>query len=198
MYYYWGQQLSSGNLPHVVWTLVVAIAIALFWSKRSSRPLAAPDDDGNRRNDWSDRIHPELGAPHPVPTFDSWWKVRSFGMLAAIPGTPKSGVKMTKVGGIGSYYYPANAKDDEIDAPARSMLWIHGGGRIMGSSCGIQECQTCSDIVLALGVPVLAADYRKPPGHPFPAALDDVHRAYRWLAGKLRGGGGGGGSPTRA
>jgi acetyl esterase/lipase len=215
MDYHWaGQQLvSSGkNLPHhVVWTLVVAIAIAIAISlllrskKRSSSSRlpssAAPDDDDDdgkarrkKKNHWSDRVHPELGPPPPVPTFDTWWKVRAFGMLASIPGRPKSGVRMKKVEGIGTYYYPANNDskediDDDIDAPDHSILWIHGGGRIMGSSCGIGECHTCSKIVLMFSVPVLAADYRKPPDHPFPAALDDVHRAYHWLSSKSKGGG---------
>ena len=97
---------------------------------------------------------------------------------------------MTKVKGIGAYYYPANhSNDHEDDGLAQIILWIHGGGRIAGSAANYAEGLICSKIVLMFGIPVLAADYRKPPKHPFPAALDDVHRAYHWLAMKVGRGG---------
>lgn len=59
------------------------------------------------------------------------------------------------------------------------LLYIHGGGFILGSA------QT--DLALALrigpaaGMAVLSVDYRLAPEHPFPAATDDVLAAYRWL-----------------
>jgi acetyl esterase/lipase len=111
-------------------------------------------------------------------------------MSNLIPFKTMEGVEMTKVKGIGAYYYPTNnSKDHEDDAPAQMIMWIHGGGRIAGSADNFAEGLICSKIVLMFGVPVLAADYRKPSKHPFPAALDDIHRAYHWLVKKVGGGG---------
>ncbi|KAL3807655.1 hypothetical protein ACHAXA_007945 [Cyclostephanos tholiformis] len=183
---YWRQQLPSENLPYCTLKLGVAIAIALICFKRT-RPSGP--GHGSHQNYWIDRVHPELKAP-PTITIDSWWKVYLLNMLNLIPCKTMPGVKMTKVKGIGVYYHPANnSKDHEDDAPAQMIMWIHGGGRIVGSAANFAECLICSKIVLMFGVPVLAADYRKPSKHPFPAALDDIHRAYHWLAKKVRGGG---------
>ncbi len=65
-------------------------------------------------------------------------------------------------------------------APARRvLLYLHGGGYVSGSlnthrSLVGRLAQCC-------GVCALSVGYRKAPDHPFPAALDDARRAYRWL-----------------
>lgn len=66
------------------------------------------------------------------------------------------------------------------DRPPRcTLLYLHGGGYVFGSIA------THSDLIarLALRCParVLALAYRLAPEFPFPAALDDVRAAYRWL-----------------
>jgi len=63
--------------------------------------------------------------------------------------------------------------------PTRVMLYLHGGGYVLGSlnthrSLVGRLAQRC-------GLNVLTINYRKAPDHPFPAALDDARRAYRWL-----------------
>ena len=63
--------------------------------------------------------------------------------------------------------------------PTRVMLYLHGGGYVLGSlnthrSLAGSLAQRC-------GLNVLTINYRKAPDHPFPAALDDAKRAYRWL-----------------
>jgi monoterpene epsilon-lactone hydrolase len=63
--------------------------------------------------------------------------------------------------------------------PTRTMLYLHGGGYVLGSlnthrSLVGSLAQRCS-------LNVLTINYRKAPDHPFPAALDDARRAYRWL-----------------
>lgn len=58
-------------------------------------------------------------------------------------------------------------------------LHIHGGGYMFGSaksSLGLAR-----RIGESIGGNVLAADYRLAPEHPYPAALEDVVTAYRWL-----------------
>ena len=63
--------------------------------------------------------------------------------------------------------------------PTRVMLYLHGGGYVLGS------LNTHRSLVGSLaqrcGINVLTVNYRKAPDHPFPAALDDALRAYRWL-----------------
>ena len=61
----------------------------------------------------------------------------------------------------------------------RVMLYLHGGGYVLGS------LNTHRSLVGSLaqrcGLNALTINYRKAPDHPFPAALDDAKRAYRWL-----------------
>ncbi|MFC6224673.1 alpha/beta hydrolase [Hymenobacter artigasi] len=61
----------------------------------------------------------------------------------------------------------------------RVLLYLHGGGYVLGS------LNTHRSLVGSLaqrtGLNVLTINYRKAPDHPFPAALDDARRAYRWL-----------------
>ena len=63
--------------------------------------------------------------------------------------------------------------------PTRVLLYFHGGGYVLGS------LNTHRSLVGSLaqrcGLNALTINYRKAPDHPFPAALDDAKRAYRWL-----------------
>jgi monoterpene epsilon-lactone hydrolase len=59
------------------------------------------------------------------------------------------------------------------------FIHLHGGAYLMGAGdAGIQE-----GIIIAekLGIAVVSIDYRMPPLHPFPAAVDDVVATYRAL-----------------
>ncbi|TGE28043.1 alpha/beta hydrolase [Hymenobacter metallicola] len=70
----------------------------------------------------------------------------------------------------------------EIADSRRVLLYLHGGGYVLGS------LNTHRSMVGALaqrcGMQALAIDYRKAPEHPFPAALEDALLAYRWLLGQ--------------
>ena len=59
------------------------------------------------------------------------------------------------------------------------ILYIHGGGMIMGSPLTCRRLT--SAIVKATGIKILSIDYRLIPEHPFPAQLDDCLDAYKWL-----------------
>ena len=63
--------------------------------------------------------------------------------------------------------------------PTRVMLYLHGGGYVLGSLNTHRSL--VGSLALRCRLNVLAIDYRKAPDHPFPAALDDARRAYRWL-----------------
>jgi salicylate hydroxylase len=60
------------------------------------------------------------------------------------------------------------------------VLHLHGGGYAMGSA--ELAAPTAGRLAEAVGGWSLVPDYRLAPEHPFPAALDDVVAAYRWLA----------------
>ncbi|MEU6424788.1 alpha/beta hydrolase [Microbispora sp. NPDC046973] len=63
--------------------------------------------------------------------------------------------------------------------PGGALLWIHGGGTIVGRPESDHEL--CSRIARDLGIVVVSARYRLAPEHPFPAGFDDCFAALRWL-----------------
>lgn len=60
-----------------------------------------------------------------------------------------------------------------------ALLWIHGGGLVFGDAR--QDEALCARTSRDLGIPVVSANYRFAPDHPFPAALDDVRSAWEWM-----------------
>jgi acetyl esterase/lipase len=63
--------------------------------------------------------------------------------------------------------------------PSGALLWIHGGGYVMGHPATYHEL--CSRFAHDLGILVVSVDYRLAPEHPFPAGLEDCHAALRWV-----------------
>ena len=76
-----------------------------------------------------------------------------------------------------------NVKAEWITAPGaaddRAILYLHGGGYVIGS------INTHRALAAALSqaakARVLVIDYRLAPEHPHPAAVDDAVACYRWL-----------------
>lgn len=60
------------------------------------------------------------------------------------------------------------------------LLWIHGGGHILGTPEGSEELLIA--IVKAAKCIIAAPDYRLSPQFKYPADLDDCMTALRWLA----------------
>jgi acetyl esterase/lipase len=58
------------------------------------------------------------------------------------------------------------------------MVWLHGGGYILGSASAPDARVT--QWTEALGCTIVSVDYRLAPEHPFPAPLDDCWLALRW------------------
>jgi len=60
-----------------------------------------------------------------------------------------------------------------------AILYIHGGGFV---SCSAATHRPISAAIARMSsIPVFAVNYRLAPEDRFPAALDDVHAAYKWL-----------------
>lgn len=64
-------------------------------------------------------------------------------------------------------------------ADDRLILYLHGGGYVMGSINTHREM--VSHISRAAQARVLIIDYRLAPEHPFPAAVEDSTAVYLWL-----------------
>lgn len=63
--------------------------------------------------------------------------------------------------------------------PSGAVLWIHGGGLVMGTA--EQDHEECGRFADELGILVVNVDYRLAPEHPFPAGLHDCYAALRWM-----------------
>ena len=61
----------------------------------------------------------------------------------------------------------------------RALLYFHGGGYVIGSRDSHREL--ASRLSRAAEARVLLIDYRLAPEFPFPAALEDATKSYRWL-----------------
>lgn len=88
---------------------------------------------------------------------------------------------------------PADTRIDSVDvdgipaewlaAPGvdvdRVLLYLHGGGYVIGSIATHRGLTAA--LSNAANCRVLALDYRLAPEHPYPAAVEDATKAYRWL-----------------
>jgi acetyl esterase/lipase len=63
--------------------------------------------------------------------------------------------------------------------PGRVVLYLHGGGYVIGSPRSHRHLAAA--IASAARASTLLLDYRLAPEAPFPAAVDDATGAYRWL-----------------
>ena len=65
--------------------------------------------------------------------------------------------------------------------PLGALLWLHGGGWVMGDVEGFDH--VCRALANACGRTVVSVDYRLAPEHPFPAAVEDARAAVAWALG---------------
>ena len=61
-----------------------------------------------------------------------------------------------------------------------AMLWIHGGGYILGDID--QDDMMAKQFTLAGECVVVSVEYRLAPEYPYPAPLEDCYAALKWLA----------------
>jgi acetyl esterase len=67
----------------------------------------------------------------------------------------------------------------DAQGPAPAMLYLHGGGFVIGSL--ETHDSLCRQLALRSGGAVIALDYRLAPEHRFPTAVDDAWAALQWL-----------------
>jgi len=66
------------------------------------------------------------------------------------------------------------------EEPLPALLWIHGGGFVLGSAA--QDDPVCRYFAQKLGIVIASVEYRLAPEFPFPVPLDDCYDALMWLA----------------
>jgi acetyl esterase/lipase len=120
---------------------------------------------------------------NPVLPFLSFsFNARTLPLLRAVMGRstkPGSGVTLTErtVGEPAVRVLVMAPSGNEGSLPA--VLWIHGGGMIVGSPQF--EAGGAGRLARDLGAVVVSPDYRLAPEHPFPAAVDDCMGTLRWM-----------------
>ena len=68
----------------------------------------------------------------------------------------------------------------EADGPVPGILWIHGGGYMLGGSYMLD--MSCGKLLAKeYGAVVVCPDYRLAGKAPFPAALEDCYAALEWM-----------------
>jgi monoterpene epsilon-lactone hydrolase len=77
-------------------------------------------------------------------------------------------------GGVPAYWLTAPEAD-----PERVLMYVHGGGFQLGSLRS--HGPLAAHLGRGTGRRVFFPEYRLAPEHPFPAAVDDVLAAWRWL-----------------
>jgi len=83
-------------------------------------------------------------------------------------------VTEVNAGGVPAHWLAAPGAD-----VSRVLLFLHGGGFEFGSVRS--DGELAARLGRASGMRVLFPEYRLAPEHPFPAAIDDVLAAWRWL-----------------
>ena len=122
--------------------------------------------------------------PYPSPADDEGWRefvrVSDEGMLAKLGGIAAALGAMTETidaGGVPVHVVTPAGVARETER--RLLLDFHGGGLLLG---GGECCRAMAAITATrLALPTWSVDYRMPPAHPYPAALDDALAVYRAL-----------------
>lgn len=106
---------------------------------------------------------------------------RSLPLLQRLTGlqnrqTPKDAEVLTLSSGVGVRLF----RPTGVSEPTPALLWIHGGGYVLGSPA--QDDALCRRFARELGATVAAVKYRLAPQNPYPSGLEDCYDALKWLA----------------
>ena len=128
-------------------------------------------------------FHPDLAVARFIPKFSmSPRMVRLMRRPAPPTAVEPRGVRIRDVDVPGNGASGASMRLYEpVDraTPAPALLWIHGGGFLIGDP--EQDRRSSIGFARELGITVAAVRYRLAPEHPAPAALEDAYAALTWL-----------------
>ncbi len=94
-------------------------------------------------------------------------------MCAQLPVPPEVDVHPINADGVAGLRLSVPLADGP------TILYAHGGGMALGSAYGHRAIAAA--LALASGTATVVPEYRLAPEHPYPAAVDDIERTYRWL-----------------
>jgi epsilon-lactone hydrolase len=119
------------------------------------------------------RDHQEASASQGPPTLEE--RRAAFAPAGSFHPIPDDVlVREVTAGGVPAHWLAAPGAD-----AGRVLLFLHGGGYELGSLRS--DGELAARLGQASGIRVLFPEYRLAPEHPFPAAIDDVLAAWRWL-----------------
>ncbi|HLI77710.1 MAG TPA: alpha/beta hydrolase [Acidobacteriaceae bacterium] len=104
---------------------------------------------------------------------------RALALRSSIDGLPNAVGRrdLTVANDLGARLYTPPGPSGE-NRPL--LVYLHGGGWVAGSLD--THDPFCCLLSEAAAVPILSIDYRQPPEHRYPAALDDAVAAVQWAA----------------
>ena len=95
----------------------------------------------------------------------------------AVGGDTPASVRRVDADGV-----PADLVSAGGPSSGKAILYLHGGGYVIGSSATHREL--ARRLSVAADADVLTIDYRLAPENPFPAPVEDAVTAYKWLIGQ--------------
>lgn len=108
------------------------------------------------------------------PRMPPWLKRRWINAFSTVNLTPRG----TRIAALDMDGVPAE-RVTVGEAGDGVVLYLHGGGYVFGSPATHRSIT--AHLARDAAATVYAPDYRLAPESPFPAALEDATRAYRWL-----------------
>jgi len=130
-----------------------------------------------------------ISAPYPPyfnadPKNDQEWKTlineRTQFSLKAIPALKEMlqvSIESSSMGGV--HVYVVTPKNIPPKNKNRLLMHLHGGGYVFGpGEAGLSEAMYVASFG---GYQVISLDYRMPPDHPYPAAMDDAIAVWKSL-----------------
>jgi acetyl esterase/lipase len=135
-------------------------------------------------NDDSPTYHPDLRRARFMPRTSATRGNRRLlrGLTRIGRGRPPQGGDLVDLGdGVTlRVHFPADTAMTDALQRRPGILYLHGGGLIIGSA--VQGDPLCRRMADELGAVAASVGYRLPPEHPYPAPLDDCYAALQWLA----------------
>ena len=142
----------------------------------------------------TDRLDPELAAPldtflhltggglnlHDIPATRRTMDELAAAQMAKVP--PITGITTAdrQVPGPDGEVFVRIYQLEERPDTLPALLWIHGGGYVLGSV--ERDDLLATHLAKVAQCVVVSVEYRLAPEHPFPAPVEDCYAALKWLA----------------
>ncbi len=134
------------------------------------------DDVRRRLSGWEERFAPIIACLEGSQDGDLDRARDAYTSYLADELVPPSGVGIEEITAAGMAMTVVSPDAIETD---RAILYMHGGGYVSGRPSMYRRL--AANLAIATKAKVIIPDYRLAPEHPFPAPLDDMLAAYRWL-----------------